>query len=172
MRADAAGVQHMHAELRTLLAAIRLARPDIESGQPADKSALLSELMDLLERRIDGLVEAKRAAPEPQAPPPAVVAPTKLPEPELPAPSPVLAQPAPVTTAVSAPVKPLRTAIMPDVTVFETPSAPGAKPPATVDKPMGVKPAAPKLEQPAVDRQRILAPIMALSDDERLALFS
>lgn len=169
MRADAAGIQHMHEELRTLLAAIRLARPDIDGGEPQDKTAMLSELVDLLERRIDGLVEAKRAIePEPPRPPP--FAPTKLAEPDLPVPSPVAVR-APVTAAVSPPpVKAASMAAMPDVTVFDGPPGPAAKSPAT-EKPATVKPSGPKPEQ-AADRQRILAPIMALSDDERLALFS
>ena len=175
MRAGAAGLQHMHAELRTLLAAIRLARPDVDAGQPPAKAAVLTELVDLLERRIDGLIEAKRAAPQPEPPrppPAAAIAPPKLAEPELPAPSPLAAQPPAMTVVAPPPAKPLRTAIMPDVTVFDVPPAPVAKPPAAAEKPAAIKPPAARSEQAAADRLRILAPIMALSDDERLALFS
>ena len=174
MRADAAGIQHMHDELRTLLAAIRLARPDIDGGPPQDKTAMLSELVNLLERRIDGLVEAKRAAPEPEPPRPPPAAP-KVEEPALPVPSPLVAPP-PAMATVSPPsisaAKPVSTAIMPDVTVFDTATAHATKPPAVTATPTATKLPMPKPEPPAADRQRILAPIMALSDDERLALFS
>src|SRR6185312_9249085 len=93
MRADATAIAGLHSELRTLLTAIRLARPEIESGRPPGKVAMLTALVDLLERRIDGLVDDKgggglaldapATAPRPQL----AVVPVPD-EPELPIPSP------------------------------------------------------------------------------------
>ena len=163
---DAAALQQLRAELRTLLVAIRLARPNIDAGRAPDKTAALTELVDLLERRIDGLVDNKTAAQIPAAraeamrPQLAVVSPSA--EPELPVAS--SATPPPVTAAIAdeAPAtRPARAAIMPEVTVFDS-TPPAAKP----------KPAAGKIEPPSAERLRLLAPIIALSEDERLALFS
>jgi hypothetical protein len=172
-RADTAAVQHMSAELRALLVAIHHARPEIDAGRPPGKVAMLAELVDLLERRIDGLVESKadEAAPgeaaEPARPQLAVVPPPD--EPELPIPTPlavapaIAVVPAPVNAAASA-------AIMPEVNVFEVaPLPPLAANPAAAQP---AKPAAAKIEPPPAERLRVLAPIMALSEDERLALFS
>ncbi len=217
MRADAAGVQHMRAELRTLLVAIRLARPDIDAGRAPDKVAMLSELIDLLERRLHGLVDNKAAEAPPPAEPPrpqlAVVPPPE--QPELPIPSPASERPA---IAVAAPAEPRRMTLIPEVNVVEpAPPAPAASAPAAAAKTPA--PSAPTMQpssmakfelaqsglptpewvggeplefeplelqrakvesvrvdaarpEPAANRQRILAPIMALSEDERLALFT
>ncbi len=99
MRADAAAITDLRGELRMLLAAIRLARPDIDAGRPPGKVAMLTALVDLLERRIDAMVENKAAAQatvddnieEAARPQLAVVPPPE--EPELPIPSPFIAQP-------------------------------------------------------------------------------
>ena len=61
MRADAAAITDLRDELRMLLTAIRLARPDIDAGRPPGKVAMLTALVDLLERRIDAMVENKAA---------------------------------------------------------------------------------------------------------------
>jgi hypothetical protein len=153
---DAEALQEMRAGLRTLLTAIRLARPDIDAGRPPGKVAMLTQLVDLLERRIDGLVAGKSGADAAEAKPPLAVVPPPD-EPELPIPSPTAQPPA---MAVVPPAKPpVSTAIMPEVNVLDA-----APPPA--------KPAAPKVEPLSAERLRLLAPIMALSDEERLALFS
>lgn len=158
IRGDAEALQHMRAELRTLVTAIRLARPDIDAGRPPGKVAMLGELVGLVERRIDALIGETRAGetrtgdPLPARPQLAVVpAPD---EPELPIPSPDAQTPA---IAVVAPAKPVA-AVMPEVNVLNS-SPPAASPP--------VRP-----QTPSADRLRVLAPIMALSEDERLALFS
>ena len=152
-RGDAEALQHMRAELRTLVTAIRLARPDIDAGRPPGKMAMLGELVGLVERRIDALIgETRTGDPQPARPQLAVVpAPD---EPELPIPSPDAQTPA---MAVVTPAKPVA-AVMPEVNVLDS-SPPPASPP--------VRP-----RTPSADRLRVLAPIMALSEDERLALFS
>ncbi len=117
----------------------------------------LTALLDLLERRIDAMAEAKPAAFAPPAdetpgvqtmpaePPEAArtrltVVPSPD-EPELPIPSHARFEPRPVSLVSSA---------LPTPAFFETPAAEPAKPP----------PSDP------------LAAIMALSEDERLALFT
>jgi hypothetical protein len=153
IRSDAEAVQHMRAELRTLVTAIRLARPDIDAGRPPGKVAMLGELIDLVERRIDGLIGGDRTSvAQPARPQLAVVPPSD--EPELPIPSPEAQAPA---MAVVAPAKPV-TAIMPEVNVLDS-----GPPPASTPV---------RLLLPSSERLRVLAPIMALSEDERLALFS
>jgi hypothetical protein len=130
MRADASAVQRLRDDLRMLLIAIRLARPEIDTAGPAAKAVKLSALLDLLERRIDAMAEAKPAdlAPAEETPAAQLAAVPPLDEPELPIPASVSFEPRPVGTA--APV------------------------PATADK-----------HDP-------LAAIMALSEEERIALFT
>jgi hypothetical protein len=80
--------------LRVLLIAIRLARPDINSATELTKAARLVDLLDMMERRIDAMVENKDLPPiteEPlQSPVFALAALSVVPrpdEPELPIPS-------------------------------------------------------------------------------------
>lgn len=153
VRGDAEAVRHMRAELRTLIVAIRLARPDIDAGQPPEKVAMLSQLLDLVEQRIEGLIGEPRTG-ETQLPRPLLAVVPRSDEPELPIPSPEAQAPA---MAVVAPPKPVA-AVMPEVNVLDSVPAPAGPP---------VRPPPPRAE-----RLRVLAPIMALSDDERLALFS
>ena len=182
MRADAAAITHLHGELRTLLTAIRLARPDIDAGRPPGKVAMLTALVDLLERRIDGIVDSKddaQTAPDRAAatarPQLAVV---PLPdEPELPIPSPFVAQGLAIAV-VAAPARQAaaRAAIMPEVNVFDSAPPPSAKAAvkaadARVASSAG-KTSVAKDETPASDRLKALMSITALSEDERLALFT
>jgi len=172
LRADASAVQRLRDDLRMLLIAIRLARPEIDAADPpAAKAAKLAALLDLLERRIDAMAEARPAAlappadealgaqigvlampdePEPARAQLAVVPPSD--EPELPIPSPASVQ-APAISLVA------RAAMMAEVTFVE------CVPPAVVEK-ITAEPAA---QLPPSDP---LAAIMALSEDERLALFT
>ncbi len=92
MRADGKSRDRLRDELRVLLIAIRLARPDIDSASALSKAAKLVNLLDLMERRIDAMVENNEILPEPQAPEliPLMLAVVPRPdEPELPIPSPV-----------------------------------------------------------------------------------
>jgi hypothetical protein len=107
VRANAAApADPARAELRTLLAAIRSARPEIEASRLPARAAKLAVLLDLLEGRIaalagptpmppalDATAEAARARL-------AVVPPPE--EPELPIPSPAASQPPPIVLAQAA----------------------------------------------------------------------
>lgn len=195
LRADGSAQDRLRGELRMLLIAIRLARPELDGASPTAKAAKLAALVELLERRIDAMVEAKPdekpdEKPAELAPPAddmlgahampeqpaeavrahlAVVPPPE--QPELPIPSPASAQPPPIAL-----VHDLRTAAtMPEVAfvasarpaVIEQPAATAPPAPAAVE----INAPAPKaaLGSPAADP---LAAIMALSEDERLALFT
>ncbi len=57
MKADGAARDRLRDELRVLLIAIRLARPDINSATALTKAARLVDLLDLMEKRIDAMVE-------------------------------------------------------------------------------------------------------------------
>jgi hypothetical protein len=178
MRADAAAITDLRGELRMLLTAIRLARPDIDAGRPPGKVAMLTALVDLLERRIDAIVEDKAAAQavadeddEVVRPQLAVVPPPE--EPELPIPSPFVAQPPAIAVVSDAAAarRAVSAAIMPEVNVLD--GAPTAA--RVVVKPAtrpASKSAAPAVEAPPADPLRPLAAIMALSEEERIALFS
>lgn len=131
LRADASAVQRLRDDLRMLLIAIRLARPDIDAAGPAAKAVKLSVLLDLLERRIDAMSEPKPAAlspPEDENASAMLAAVPALDEPELPIPVFANFEPRPVAAV--------------------------ARASAVIGKP-----------DP-------LAAIMALSEDERLALFT
>ena len=130
MRADASAVQRLRDDLRMLLIAIRLARPEIDAAGPAAKAVKLSALLDLLERRIDAMSEAKPAdlAPAEEAPAAQLAAVPSLDEPELPIPASVNFEPRPIATVAPA--------------------------------------------SPAAGKSDPLAALMALSEEERIALFT
>jgi hypothetical protein len=141
LRAEGSAVQRLRDDLRMLLIAIRIVRPEIEAiGPAAAKAAKLTALLELLERRIDAMAELKPAetAPAGAAHGPLAVVPTHD-EPELPIPSTARFEPRPVDFGAGA-----------------SPS------PAVVDD--AAAPATPPADP--------LAAIMALSEDERLALFT
>jgi hypothetical protein len=180
MRAGAAGISELRIEMRALRTALH-ARPSIEANQPPGKVAMLTGLVDLLERRIDAVVDQKIAAEAPideQVLParPALNVVPPPDEPELPIPSPFVAQP-PAIAIVPVTVRaPPSTAVMPEVNVFDGAPAAVAKP---MSRPLPKAPALPgnnlappKAASPPADPVRLLAPIMALSEDERLALFT
>jgi hypothetical protein len=146
LQADASAVQRLRDDLRMLLIAIRLARPEIDVGGAPTRAAKLSKLLDLLEQRLDAMADAQPA--EGVAPHLAVV--PKPEEPELPIPAP---QSAPAPAIALIPVA----AAEPETAPAE--SAPPA-PPEVAETAVGAPPSGP------------LAAIMALSEDERLALFT
>ena len=133
LNADAAALDRFRDELRMLLIAIRVARPDIDETAASGQGPKLAALVNLLEQRIDALVEGKAAPVDDGAQRDRgflkLVPPSD--EPELPIPSPPVASPQP---------------------------APVEKPPAASTAP-----------QPTADP---LAALMALSEIERIALFS
>jgi hypothetical protein len=172
VRADAAALDRLRGDLRMLLIAIRLARPEIDAANVPGKAARLTVLLDMLERRIDAMADTKSeiAAPAnetlgahamPDEPAVedararlAVVPPPD--EPELPIPSPAGIQPPTISLVTSA-------AMMPQIVFVER-----AQPaPAEVAVP-AAEPAATLLTL----RPGALAAILALSEDERLALFT
>jgi hypothetical protein len=133
LNADAAALDRFRDELRMLLIAIRVARPDIGEKATSGQAAKLAALVNLLEQRIDALVEGSPTPLEDDAQTDRgflrLVPPSE--EPELPIPSPLAATPQP------APVEP--------------------------------PPAAAKSVEPIADP---LAALMALSEIERIALFT
>ena len=59
LQADAAAVQRLRDDLRMLVTAIRLARPEIDAADPPARAVKLAKLLDLFERRIDAMAEAR-----------------------------------------------------------------------------------------------------------------
>lgn len=169
MRADGAALERLRDELRMLLIAVRVVRPEIDAASPPAKAAKLAGLLDLLERRIDGMVEGTIISkPVELAAPAAAAIQTEIPRPPLsvvPKPDePELPIPAPAAAEAWRPIALVRlTAAMPEVTFVE--SAPLAAAPVASPEPAAT--AATTL--PPVDP---LADIYALSDEERIALFS
>ena len=182
-KSDAAALAtEMRSEMRALLGAIREARSRVDAADPTNRAGMLATVVELLERRIDAMIAAKTAVPfhaetqiAPSAAPLAVV--PRLDEPELPIPSP-LGSKTPTVSLVQQPPLP-RVAIMPEVSVVESvprassPAQPAAEPAG----PPQPKPTETKLKdvtlEPSIDeRLKPFASIMALSENERLALFS
>jgi hypothetical protein len=181
IRTEGTALQRLRDELRMLLTAIRRARPDIEASNLPTKAAKLALLLNLLERRIDAMVESRPAQAASAAPAQALpaqpaeaarapLAVVPLPEePELPIPSPAGAQP-PAFALVGG-----SAAIMPEVAWFDGAAKPAAKPAVTEQPtaaPLAAKPpAAPAIKAvpPPADA---LAALMALTEHERIALFT
>ncbi len=171
LQADASAVQRLRDDLRMLVTAIRLARPEIDAADPPARAVKLAKLLDLFERRIDAMAEA-RTSELPDAAPRARIAlaetePSRaqlfvLPmrnEPEAPPPAPASfeppRQPAPAKAPEPATIAAPKAEIAPAAAV-----AKAAPPPADVVETAAAPPADP------------LAALMALSADERLALFT
>jgi hypothetical protein len=171
LQADASAVQRLRDDLRMLVTAIRLARPEIDAADPPARAVKLAKLLDLFERRIDAMAEARASELPADAAPRARIAlaeaePARaqlfvLPmrnEPEAPPPAPASLEPPPRRSPASAP-KPATVAV-PKVEPAPQAVAAKASPPAAAVVEAAVPPADP------------LAAIMALSADERLALFT
>jgi len=160
------GAEPARGELRALLAVIRGARPEIAARSLPARAAKLAQLLDMLERRIEVLAEAGAPAPGTEARL-AVVPPPD--EPELPIPSPAAAQPV-LTLAVDrtppAAAEASESAamvIIPDVSWL-------ACPPPQAEAPAAAAAAAPPDATPLA--REPLRPLLMLSDNERLALFT
>jgi len=161
-------------KLRVLLDDISTAQDKIEASVMAIRTAKLADLVVMVEQRLVEIMipPAKAIVRQEQAPPPAaspeetaeetrkrlaVVPPSD--QPELPIPSPAAAQPPPISL------------VRPDTVTVEVAFAE----PQTVSSPAPEKaaPVAPteraSAARPPADP---LAPIMALSEDERLAMFT
>jgi hypothetical protein len=222
LRADGTALERLRDDLRMLLIGIRLARPEIDAAGPLTKAAKLTNLLALMEHRIDAMAEGRPAsvvlpgetsiaaalaapAVEPERPPLSVV--PRAEEPELPIPKPAnTPQRAIALVQIPQPVEPVSApdltppiqandlriaASMPEVTFL------GAAPPVHVTVEINTpapfappKPAAVAIDEPAAidievptanvaaappppaDRITALMAIMALSEDERTALFT
>ena len=170
LQADASAVQRMREDLRLLLIAVRLARPEIDAVGPAARAAKLSKLLDLLERRLDLMAGAESAAAltndsgEAARSHLSVVPPPD--QPELPIPS---RASAPVAAIVLLHDREKREPVL-EQDHGQTNVAPVAEavPAAAVVE--SALPAMGVVE--TVIPPDPLAAIMALSDDERLALFT
>jgi hypothetical protein len=147
LKADASAVQRLRDDLRMLVTAIRLARPEIDAAAPPARAAKLSKLLDLFERRIDAMADARLSELPPDAAPRARIA---FAESE-PAQLIVLPLPEEPEALAAAPI--------PAAPVETTPEAAAPPPTAAI-----VEPVAPPANP--------LAALMALSEDERLALFT
>ncbi len=104
LNADAAALDRFRDDLRMLLIAIRVARPDIDETAASGQGPKLAALVNLLEQRIDALVEGKAAPLESEAARERGflrLVPASD-EPELPIPSPPSPQPAPVEKPLAA----------------------------------------------------------------------
>ncbi len=133
LNADAVALDRFRDELRMLLIAIRVARPDIAETAAPGQAAKLAALVNLLELRIDTLVEGK---------------------------------PAPIESEAAKERGFLRLVPASDEPELPIPSPPAAPPqPAPIEKP----PAATMSAEPTVNP---LAALMALSEVERIALFT
>ncbi len=196
MHLQRAGTEPLRIDIRTLLGAIRGARSEIEASALPMRAAKLAHLFDLLERRLEAMVEPI-SLPTPGGEARLAVVPVPD-EPELPIPSPSAAQPT-LTLAHERVPQPLPQAmakgetalIIPEVTWLDGPPSVSLnlEEPDSAELPrMAEKVTAPttQLEAPvmppeapkpwevfaAVPTPPRTDPLMLLSEDERLALFT
>jgi hypothetical protein len=183
--------QPVQYELRALLDEISAAQSELEASMLAIKATKLAELVALVERRISNILASLHAEPAPNSETPPLtsgsahelieeserthLAVVPLPEqPELPIPSPTASQPPSIALVRSE-------TIMAEVAFAEPPPEP--HPPDAKNSPetIGIRAAEPEMT-PAVEANPTakiappstdpLASIMALSEEERLALFT
>jgi hypothetical protein len=147
--ADASAVQRLRDDLRMLVTAIRLARPEIDSAAPPARAVKLAKLLDLFERRIDAIAEARVSEPPADAAPRARIA---------------LAEPARAQLIV------LPLPAEPEVLKAAPPAAETAE--AAPEAAAQAVPPTPAVAGSAAPPANPLAALMALSEDERLALFT
>ncbi|HEY6023004.1 MAG TPA: hypothetical protein VIV34_02360 [Pseudolabrys sp.] len=170
-------------ELRALLDEIVAAHNELESSIIEIRAARLAELVALVERRITGIMALVRpeSAPLPEVATPALpdeaneaaerthLVIVSVPEqPELPIPSPVATQPPSIALVRS-------DVIMAEVVFVETPPAPIVRlEPVTIEMPKAEAATTPAVTPPAkpATSANPLASIMALREEERLALFT
>jgi len=155
LQADASAVQRLRDDLRMLVTAIRLARPEIDAASPPARAVKLAKLLDLFERRIDAMAEARPSDLPADAAPRARIA---LAETE-PARAQLFVLPMrnepEVPTLAPATIAAAKVEVVPEAAVAQA-----APPPADAVEAVAAPPTDP------------LAALMALSADERLALFT
>jgi hypothetical protein len=159
LRADASAVQRLRDDLHMLVIAIRLARPEIDAAGPAVQATKLKLLLDLLERRLDAMAGAQAAVPEEHEALRALAPVTPPDEPELPIPSPGSAAPSVAVVASAAMMSEIN---FPEYELAELDAAPALERRTAAETPTAA----------ILPRPEPLAAIMALSEEERLALFT
>ena len=152
LQADGSAVQRLRDDLRMLVTAIRLARPEIDAADPPARAVKLAKLLDLFERRIDAMAEARASELPADAAPRARIA---------------LAETEPTRAQLF--VLPMRNEPEATLPAPAKIAAPKAAPQAAIAP--AAPPAAEFIEAAAPPADP-LAAIMALSADERLALFT
>jgi len=172
-------------QLRDLLDEIVTAQCELEARILATKASKLAELIALVERRISDILTSLRADTESpiEHPPPvsrlldapaeeaerthlAVVPPPE--QPELPIPSPAATQPPAIALVRSE-------EMIAEVAFAAPPPAPRSQPAKDVPEAIDIRANEPNVAKPSEAKQllpRPLASIMALSEEERLALFT
>jgi hypothetical protein len=201
-RTGGAGAETLRGELRALVAAIRAAKPELAEAALPARAAKLARLVDLLERRLAAMAEPASVGPDPADAPAALALVPAPDEPELPIPNPAAAQAPALALAherapAPLPEKPASAAAIPEVSWFDSaPAAPvaaeivSALPPAgepdfSPEQPApaaapAAAPVPPAPQQPqqmtraaeALAGSDPLAALLALSEEERLALFT
>jgi hypothetical protein len=174
----------MRGDLRSLLASIRKARPDIEASALPARAAKLALLLNLLERRLVMLAETD--APPPAANTRLAVVPAPD-QPELPIPSPAAAPALTLAHDRGPPPLSASAVIIPEVTWLDGPPAAAtefldgprdrAAAPSMAEKvaaiaPQPVAAVPPRPATPLPPPANPLAALMLLSEEERLALFT
>jgi hypothetical protein len=159
LRAEGSAVQRLRDDLRMLLIAIRLARPEIDAASPAAQASRLKLLLDLLERRLDAMAGTQTdTAPDETEPLRALAAVSPPDEPELPIPSPGTAPPSVAIVPAAM--------MMPEIDFLEY------APAQLAAVPIKRRVAAEAPTAAILPRPEPLTAIMALSEEERLALFT
>ncbi len=182
-------VDLLHHELSGVLDDMRTARARIESGGAAPKAEQLAALLDILQRRLRKLLPSRPAADSPQAPeaaapatPPRPAAARWIEEPLEPAPAVNDANPPPPssTAEASASRLPPAATIKPSARqgpVFEIEAEIKAVVAAeletrTIGRPASLGAAEPVDATTLTSAEDALTAIMALTEDERIALFT
>jgi hypothetical protein len=170
MQAEGKARDRLRDELRVLLIAIRLARPDINSSTALTKAARLVDLLDLMEKRIDAMVENKDLAPIeeeplPQFAPAALAVVPRPDEPELPIPT-VTSLQGPAVALVQEPTRVVIKPLLQDVSVAEVPQ----QEPAIQEIPeqQAPKQEAPEQEAPRQEAPRQELPLPTLQQAQEL----
>lgn len=137
LKAEASAAQRLRDDLRMLVSAIRLARPEADAANPSARAAKLAKLLDLMEQRIDAMSEGGAAGPVGES----------------------------ISAALATEPEPTRARLI----VLPLPDEPEAIAPEP--EPEQEIAATPVPAAAAAARPDPLAAIMALSEEERLALF-
>ena len=162
LKADASVAQRLRDDLRMLLVAIRMARPEIDTAGPVTQVSKLKLLLDLLEWRLDALAGTEAAA----------AAPTDKTAPALPGAArghlAVVPRPDEAELPISTPdAQAPAIAVVPSAAMMRAIDFVESKSVVAESKTPSAPPGA-----PATPESDPLAAILALSEEERLALFT